>query len=62
MFQCGGRALSREEEIVGVARLLATPVQRLGFKAYQQIRVYNALGSIHEIIDTIIQKNVPEIK
>lgn len=42
--------------------LLATPVQRLGLKAYQRIRIINCLGTIHEIIDTIVEGNVPEIK
>ena len=42
--------------------LLATPVQRLGIKAYQWIRIYNATGSIHEIIRTIFEANLPELK
>jgi hypothetical protein len=42
--------------------LLATPVQRLGLKAYQRIRIYNALGSIHEIIDKVLEDNVPKIQ
>jgi hypothetical protein len=42
--------------------LLATPVQRLGLKAYQWIRVHNAGGSIHEIIRTIFESNLPELK
>lgn len=41
--------------------LLATPVQRLGVKAYQWIRVYNAPGSIHEIIRTIFEDNLPQL-
>jgi hypothetical protein len=42
--------------------LLATPAQRLGVKAYQWIRVNNASGSIHEIIRTIFESNLPELK
>jgi hypothetical protein len=42
--------------------LLATPIQRLGVKAYQRIRIYNALGSIHEIIDKVLEDNVPQIQ
>ena len=39
--------------------LLATPVRRLGMKAYQWLRIYNALGSIHEIIDQVLEDNLP---
>jgi hypothetical protein len=42
--------------------LLATPVKRLGIKAYQRIRVYNATGSIHEIINAIFESNLPEFE
>ncbi len=42
--------------------LLATPVQRLGVKAYQWIHVHNAIGSIHEVIRTIFDDNLPELK
>jgi hypothetical protein len=42
--------------------LLATPVKLLGMKAYQWIHVYNAAGSIHEIIRTIFETNLPELK
>lgn len=42
--------------------LLATAVRQLGVKAYQQIRVYNATGPIHEIIQTIFEHNVPKLK
>jgi hypothetical protein len=42
--------------------LLATPVQRIGVKAYQRIRVYNATGSIHEIIQTIFESNLPKLE
>jgi hypothetical protein len=42
--------------------LLATPAQTLGVKAYQWIRVHNASGSIHEIIRTIFESNLPELK
>jgi hypothetical protein len=31
-------------------------------QAYQRIRVYNAPGPIREIIDMIINENVPEIR
>jgi hypothetical protein len=41
--------------------LLAGPVQRLGPKAYQWIRVYNAPGMIHEIVYTVISSNLPEM-
>ena len=42
--------------------LLATPVQRLGVKAYQWIHVHNAIGSIHEVVRTIFEDNLPELK
>ena len=42
--------------------LLATPVQLLGVKAYQWICVRNATGTIHEIIRTIFETNLPELK
>ena len=42
--------------------LLADPVQRLGPKAYQWIRVFNAPGTIHEIIHTVISSNLPEMR
>ena len=42
--------------------LLATPVRRLGMKAYQQIRIYNAPGTIHEIIDKVMEDNLPRIQ
>jgi hypothetical protein len=42
--------------------LLATPVKILGVKAYQWIKVHNAPGSIHEIIRTIFETNLPELK
>lgn len=41
--------------------LLATPVRRLGMKAYQWIRIFNASGSIHEIIDAVLDDNLPKI-
>src|SRR5439155_25126029 len=37
--------------------LLATPVRRLGMKAYQWIRIYNATGPIHEIIQGVLEDN-----
>ncbi len=42
--------------------LLATAVQRLGIKAYQWIRIYNAPGPIHEIFDKVLEDNLPKIK
>jgi hypothetical protein len=42
--------------------LLASPIQRLGLKAYQRIRVYNAAGLIHEIIQSIFESNLPRIR
>ena len=42
--------------------LLATPIKRLGVKAYQRIHVFNATGPIHEIIHTIFESNLPELK
>jgi hypothetical protein len=42
--------------------LLATPVKLLGVKAYQWICVHNATGSIHEIIRTIFDCNLPELR
>jgi hypothetical protein len=41
--------------------LLATPVRRLGMRAYQRIRIFNASGSIHEIIDAVLDDNLPRI-
>ena len=41
--------------------LLATPVRRLGPRAYQWIRIYNAPGSIHEIIDKVLEDNLPKL-
>ncbi|GGG89637.1 hypothetical protein GCM10011586_00030 [Silvibacterium dinghuense] len=42
--------------------LLSTPIQRLGMKAYQRIRIFNAPGLIHEIIDKVMEDNLPDIK
>lgn len=42
--------------------LLATPIRRLGVKAYQRIRIYNAPGPIHEIIDKVLEDNLPTIQ
>lgn len=42
--------------------LLATPIRRLGMKAYQRIRIYNAPGPIHEIFDKVIEDNLPRIQ
>jgi hypothetical protein len=42
--------------------LLAGPARRLGMKAYQWIRIYNAPGTIHEIIDKVLEDNLPRIK
>jgi uncharacterized protein DUF4325 len=42
--------------------LLATPVRRLGMKAYQFIRIYNAPGHVHEIIDQVLTDNLPRIR
>jgi hypothetical protein len=42
--------------------LLATTVRRLGMKAYQWIRIYNASGPIHEIIDKVLEDNLPRIQ
>ena len=39
--------------------LLATPIVRLGPKAYQWIKVRNALGAIREIIDGVFEDNLP---
>ena len=39
--------------------LLATPIARLGPRAYQWIRVRNAIGTIHEIIDGVLDDNLP---
>ena len=41
--------------------LLSSPIRRLGFRAYQRIRVHNASGSIHEIVQSIFESNVPKI-
>lgn len=41
--------------------LLATAVRRLGMKSYQWIRIHNASGSIHEIIDAVLDDNLPKI-
>lgn len=42
--------------------LLGTVVKRLGIKAYQSVKVYNASGPIHEIIQTIFETNIPTIE
>lgn len=42
--------------------LLASPIQRLGLKAYQRIRVYNAAGLIHEIIQSMFESNLSRIR
>jgi hypothetical protein len=42
--------------------LLATPIRRLGMKAYQRIRIYNAPGPIHEIIDKVLEDNLPTMQ
>ena len=39
--------------------LLATPIKRMGPKAYKKIRLKNAPGFVHEIVDTILDHNVP---
>ena len=41
--------------------LLATPIRNLRMKAYQRIRIYNATGTIREIIDRILEDNVPKL-
>jgi len=41
--------------------LLATPVKRLGVKAYQRIKIRNATGVTREIIDTILDHNTPQM-
>jgi hypothetical protein len=38
--------------------LLATPIRRLGVKAYRKIRLKNAPGFVHEILATILEHNV----
>jgi hypothetical protein len=42
--------------------LLATPIARLGPKAYQWIKVRNAPGAIREIIDGVFEDNLPRLK
>jgi len=42
--------------------LLATPVTLLGPKAYQWIKVRNAPGAIHEIIDGVFEDNLPKFQ
>lgn len=42
--------------------LLATPIALLGPKAYQWIKVRNAPGAIHEIIDGVFEDNLPKLK
>lgn len=42
--------------------LLATSIRRLGMKAYQRIRIYNAPGPIHEIFDKVMEDNLPRIQ
>lgn len=42
--------------------LLATPIRRLGMKAYQWIKIYNASGTIHEIIDKVLEDNLPRLQ
>jgi Translation initiation factor IF-2, N-terminal region/STAS-like domain of unknown function (DUF4325) len=42
--------------------LLATPIRRLGIKAYQWIRVYNAPGPVHQIISKVLEDNLPRMR
>jgi hypothetical protein len=42
--------------------LLATPVAKLGPNAYQWIKVRNAPGAIHEIIQGVLEDNLPRLQ
>ncbi len=39
--------------------LLAAAIKKIGVRAYQCIKAYNAPGTIHEIIDKIFEDNLP---
>ena len=45
-----------------VNALLATPVARLGLKAYQWIKIRNAVAAIREIIDGVLEDNLPRFQ
>jgi len=40
-----------------LSALLATPIKRLGIRAYKQIRIVNAVTEIRETIDYILDEN-----
>ena len=42
--------------------LLATPVAKLGPKAYQWIRVRNVPGAVQEIINGVLEDNLPKFQ
>jgi|SRR5271157_2037645 len=42
--------------------LLATPVAKLGPKAYQWIKIRNAPAAIREIIDGVLEDNLPKFQ
>jgi hypothetical protein len=50
------------ETLTAFSMLLAAPIRRLGMKAYQRIRIYNAPGTIHEVIDKVMEDNLPRIQ
>jgi hypothetical protein len=44
-----------------LSALLATPIQRMGIKAYKRVRPLNASGSIRQIFDGILDANTPKV-
>ena len=44
-----------------LSALLATPVQRMGMRAYKRIKPLNASGSIRQIFDGIMDANTPKV-
>jgi len=44
-----------------LSALLATPIQRVGLKAYKRIKPLNASGSIRQVFDAIMDANTPQV-
>lgn len=42
--------------------LIATPAKTLGIAAYQRIKIINAASHIRQIIDTVLEQNLPTIE
>jgi hypothetical protein len=44
-----------------LSALLATPIQRIGMRAYKRIKPLNASGSIRQVFDGIMDANTPKV-